>query len=293
MKKNIYLLILSIFLSTTNVYAEPVSKHNNYNKKHYSTSNKIIVKTKYFNDEHNFQNCTEHTLLSNTLVTFYSDGTKNTETKYTILNKDGSILIKDCYEIDHIIHNKKHYFLFKKNKNYQIMDEDGNIITTKNYNSLKEIASNRILCKFDKKYGVIDLEENIIIPIKYKSFEKIGKNIYITKLNGYYGLLDCNNNILIKNEYDSIKQKNNVFILKKEDKYGLANNEANIICDAKYDKIKDLGEYIIIKNGNKYGVLNPYKNILTEIKYKKIRLNRNELEGKNNNNIWEKIIIND
>ena len=181
-------------------------------------------------------------------MTFYSDGTKHSYTRYTIKNKDGSILAEDCNSVKHVIHDKKHYFLFRKNKKSQIMDADGNIISSRNYKTLKEIAPNRILTCIDKKYGVINLSEEIITPIKYKSFEQVGKDLYLTKLNGYYGLMDCNNNTFVKNEYDSIKRKYDIFILKKEDKYGLANKEGQIIFAPKYNKIKVLGEYILIKD---------------------------------------------
>ncbi|MBQ8635974.1 WG repeat-containing protein, partial [bacterium] len=202
MKKVILLLVLVLtFTTTSEAFAKTSNTHTHYNRYHSSSSNgnrAIIVKSDYISDEHNFANCKDHVLLSDTIINFYSDGRKSTYTKYTIKNTDGTILQEDCYNVKHIIYNKKHYFLFRKNKKYNIMDAKGTIISSKKYKLLDEIAPNRILTSINKKYGVIDIDENIIVPIKYKSFEQVGKNLYITKLNGYYGIMNCNNDIFIK-----------------------------------------------------------------------------------------------
>ena len=233
MKRIVYLVVLiMLFASTTQAWAKPSKCTSGHTHRYHSSSSnnhRTIVKTDYISDEHNFKNCKEHILLSDTIVTFYSDGTKRSYTKYTIKNTDGTILEEDCYNVKHLIYDNKHYFLFKKNKKYNIMDEEGTIISSKKYKILEEIAPNRILTSLDKKYGVIDINENVIIPIKYKSFEKVGKDLYITKLNGYYGMMNSQNDTFIKNEYDKIKPVYDAFILKKMGKYGLADKNGKII----------------------------------------------------------------
>lgn len=294
MKKFAILLIFTIFMgSTTEAIAKPACVHRNYNRyyvPHYHDDNRNeVTKSDYITSESNFENCKDHVLQTDTIVNFYSDGLTRTYTMYTIKNADGTVLQENCYNVKHIIYNKKHYFIFSKKGVYKIMNSKGEIITSKKYSYLEELTGNRILAKFDKKYGVIDLDENIIVPIKYKSFEKAGKDIYITKLNGYYGIMNSRNEILIENEYDKIKPFQEVFILKKEDKYGLANKFGSIIYDTKYEKIKDLNEYLLIKDNSKYGVINSKGEEISQIKYNAIRMKRNRLEGKLKNGKWVKI----
>ena len=234
----------------------------------------------YYQEEHNFHNCDRHSLLKETTVYFYSNGARRSYITYTIFNKDGSILFSNCSNIRHLVYNNKHYFTFYKNKKYQIADEFGNYLSTKNYKMMDEIFPNKLLVKLNKKFGIIDLKENIIVPIKYSKFDNIGNGIFITKLNGYWGMIDYSNNILIKNEYEKISPLYETYLLKKYGKYGLADKNGNIILPAEYEDIKKLDEYIIVKKDSKYGVLDSNGEIITKPIYKKIRLNRNNLEGK-------------
>ncbi len=256
---------------------------------HHCSSHYYVTYKDYFQEEHNFANCDKHSMLKETTVYYYSNGSRRTYITNTIFNQDGSILESGCSNVKHIIYKNKHYFTFYKNKKYQILDEQGNYLSVKNYKSMKEIAPNRLLIKLDKKYGIIDLKENVITPIKYNKFEQFGQNLFLTKLNGYYGMCDNSNNILIKNEHDSIKPLYETFILKKYDKYGLADKNGKIILPVEYDKIKKLGEYILTEKDNKFGVIDSAGNIIAEPIYKKIRLNRNSLEGKLAKQNWQNL----
>lgn len=276
MKKFVFFFVLSLVLSS-NIPANAHHCHSHY----------YVTYKDYFQEEHNFANCNKHSMLKETSVYYYSNGTRRSYTTSTIFNQDGSILESGCSNVKHIIYNKKHYFTFYKNKKYQILDENGNYLSTKEYKSMQEIAPNKLLVKLDKKYGIIDLRENVITPIKYKKFEQIGKNLYLTKLNGYYGVIDSSNNVLIKHEHDKITPLYETFILKKYDKYGLIDKNGKIILTTDYDKIKKLGEYILIKKDGKYGVLDSSGKIVSQAIYKKIRLERNSLEGKLYKNSWE------
>ena len=291
MKKLIFILTLTLLISTTIVEAKPTGKPNrsNYHHHHSSSSSNYIIKSDYIRDEHNFANCDEHSVIKETTINYYSNGNKRAYSYYTILNNDKTVLESDCTDVKHTIYENKHYIIYKKGKYYRIIDGEGNVISMRNYTKLQELTPNRFLAKINKKYGIIDPNENIIVPIKYKSIEQVQKDLFITNLNGYYGMMDSSNNIFIKNDYDKITSLYDTYILKRIGNYGLADKNAKIIYVPKYDKIKALGEYILIKKDNKYGVLDANGNKITEIKYKKIKLDRNILKGKNKLNIWEEI----
>lgn len=253
---------------------------------HHCGSCSYLIGKDYHEEEYTFANCDKHSVIEETTVYYYSNGTRRYYRTSTIFNADGSILDSGCSNVKHIIYNKKHYFTFYKNKKYQIIDENGNYLTIKNYKMMNEIAPNRLLVKLDKKFGVINLDGKVITPIKYKKFEQVSNDLFITKLNGYYGMIDSSNNILIKNEHDKIKQIYEVFIIKKYNKFGIVNKNGEMILQTEFDTIKKLGEYILIKKDGKYGVLDSNGNIIANPIFKKIKLNRNVLEGNLHKKDW-------
>ena len=257
---------------------------------HSCSSHYYVTYKDYYQEEQNFINCNRHSLLKETTVYYYSNGSRRTYTYSTIYNQDGSILESGCSNVKHLIYKNIHYFTFYKNGKYQVIDEKGNILTVKKYKQMKEVAPNKLLVKLEKKYGIIDLHDNIVVPIKYKKFEQVGKNLFLTKLNGYYGFTDDSNKIIVKNEYEKIKPLYETFLLKKYGKYGLVNKNGQIILQAEYDSIKKIGEYILIEKNNKYGVLDSAGNIIAEPIYKKIRLERNSLEGKLPKKTWATLL---
>ncbi len=261
------------------------SYHSHHSTCHSSSgrSHVYLVKKDQTQETAKFPNCDKHLLQTNTTINYYSDGTRRVYRVYSVLNTDGSVLESGLSDAKHTIYNDKHYLFLRKNKKYKIYDDNGKVLSIRDYTFMEEIAPNRLLITCNKKQGIINLEEKIIVPIKYKSIKKVGKDLFITKLNGYWGMLNSNNNILIKNEYDKIKQVNEAFLLKKHGKYGLADFNGKILYEAKYDKIKPLGEHFLIKQDKKYGVLDSYGKEISKITHKKIRLKRNVLEFRQNN----------
>lgn len=180
---------------------------------HRSSSNPVyLIKKEQTEVKSAFQNCNEHLLVTSTTINHYSDGTRRVYKSYSVLNKNGVEIISNAYDIKHIIHDKKHYFLARKSKQYKIFDTNGKVLNIREYSFMEEIAPNKLLVKCNKKYGVININENIVIPLKYQKFKKVGADLYLTKLNGYYGLLSSDNNILVKNEYDKIKPLMDTFV---------------------------------------------------------------------------------
>lgn len=178
---------------------------------HYCHSHYYVTYKDYQEEEISFPNCQKHYLLNEIHTYYYANGTRSRYIIGTIFNEDGTILQTNCKNVHHYIQNGKHYFSFYKDKHYQIMAENGKIITTKQYKQMDEISKGKLLVKLNKKYGVIDLNGNEIIPIKYKSFKSIGNDLYLTKLNGYWGVINSSNKIIVKNENDKISKIHDFF----------------------------------------------------------------------------------
>lgn len=277
MKKCFICLGLFVFLLGCD---EALAHHCHYN---------YVTYRDYYQQEIPFHECTKHYELEETTIYYYSNGSRYTYVYSTILNSDGTVLESGCKDVRHFIQNGKHYFTFYKNKKYQIMDENGKLISTKNYKLMQEINKNKLLVKLNKKYGIIDLNDNAIIPIKYKSIKKVGDDLYLTNLNGYYGLLNSSNKVFIKSEFDKITSFHNIFKLKIDGKFGLANAKGEMILFPNCDSIKKLGEYILVKRGKEYGVFDADGTVVAEIKYRKIKFERNKLLLQNSDKTWETI----
>ena len=271
MKKNL-IAILAFLIIGINLSAEA-----HY---HHGSCPVYLVNKDYVTQEQYFNKCKTHYVIKETIIFFYSHGTRRSFTNCTIYNTDGTILETDCLSVKHLLINNKHFFVIYKNGKYSVINDKGEFLTTKKYKQMTEVGTNKLLVKLDKKFGIIDINENIIVPIKYKKFEKTDKNLFITKLNGYYGMIDNNNQVLVKNEYEKITPLYETYLLKKYGLYGLADKNGKIILEAENGSIKKLGEFIIVKQDKKYNVYDASGMKISEKSYKKIRLNRNTLEGK-------------
>ncbi len=290
MKKLFCILLLLCICSV----AEASSRNHYYNHRydytnHHDSSSVYIINRDYQKTTQKFPNCDKHYMETETVINYYSDGTRRTFSTSTIYNSDGSVLVSDCTWVKHVLYNDEHYFLVRKNRKYQVIDSEAKVLSKRMYTKMEEIAPNRLLVKFDKKFGVVSLNDDVVVPIKYQKFLSEGDNVYITKLNGYYGISDFENNVLIKNECEKIKPLFDVFVVKKYRKYGMADRYGYLFAEPKYDSIKKLGEYILVKQNGKYGVFDYKGEKICDIKYKKIRLERNRLEGRLESGQWIEI----
>ncbi len=272
----LFLVLISLLMTVNSAFAH--YRRYPYYSHCYSGCSRYIVGRDFVQNEHAFPDCENHSLLSQTTIYYYSDGTSTSFTSYSILNSDGAVLDADCADVRHAVYNKEHFFIVKKNKKYKILSGEGVLVSRRNYTNMTEIAPNKLLVRAEKKWGIVDFSDNTIVPLKYKSFKQIGAELFITELNGYYGIVDASNNTLVKNEFDKISPLYETYLLKKYKKYGLADMGGKVILAPDYDKIKKLGEYILVKKSGKYGLLDGTGKTICDVKYKKIRLERNNIE---------------
>lgn len=263
--------------------------HHRYYNYHYHGSSHYVVHKDYFEDEIKLTDCEKHSLIAQTTIYYYSDGTRRSYTNYSILNSDGTVLASNCREVKHTIYNKQHYFLIKQDGSFKIINDKGVQISKRKYTKMKEIYPNKILVRADKKYGIIDLADNVIVPIKYNLIEQIAGDLFITKLNGYYGMINSLNKIYLKNEFDKIKPLYDTYLIKKKGKFGLLDLDGNVILNCDCDSIKKLGEYILVKKDKYYQAFSSQGTLVNQEKYKKIKLERNNLMGKINGK-WQALI---
>ena len=77
--KKIYILLLALILMTPiTVYAYPCYRH------HYYYSGYYVVGTDFRQTEHQFKDCNNHYMVSDTTTYYYSNGTRRANTYYTV-----------------------------------------------------------------------------------------------------------------------------------------------------------------------------------------------------------------
>ena len=145
MKKIVFLLLISaLFLSTSSAFAKPTHYPSSYtHPSHYynsGSSSNYVVRSDFIRDEHTFPDCKDHSLIKETTVNYYSNGSKRAYSRFTILDSKGAVLESDCTDVKHTIYDNKHYIVLKKGKYYKIMDGNGNIISSRNYKKLSELS---------------------------------------------------------------------------------------------------------------------------------------------------------
>ena len=161
MKKIVALFLITIMGSNILPATAHTCRHYSH-RTHSSSQSVYLIKKEQSEETTNFSNCDEHSLVTKTTINYYSDGTRRIFKSYKVLNKNGVEIITNCTNIHHIIYDKKHYFIAKQNKRYKIFDNNGKIISIREYTFMEELDTNRFLVRCNKKYGIINLEENLI-----------------------------------------------------------------------------------------------------------------------------------
>ena len=135
----------AIFLILVFFVSLPACAHNctrncvHYHHRSSSSSNHVyLIKKEQSEVKSAFPNCSEHLLVTNTTISHYSDGTRRVYKIYSVLDKNGATIITNAFDIKHIIFEKKHYFLAKKNKQYKIFDTNGRVLNIREYSFMEE-----------------------------------------------------------------------------------------------------------------------------------------------------------
>ena len=93
---------------------------------HSSSSTSVyLVGREVIPNVHTFPDCNQHSATSETFVSYYSNGTSNSYTYYTVLDAKGNVLATDCTDVKHTFYDNVHYLLLRKGGKYGIYSHDG------------------------------------------------------------------------------------------------------------------------------------------------------------------------
>ena len=190
------------------------------------------------------------------------------------LKVSGEVKIKAIYKSIKALRQKT-YFIAKTEEGYFLINQNGEILSSKAYTAIKDVF--RLTSYFsnsekkpsrynetpkekplfqvteDKLVGVIDENGKLLIPIEYDELRP-----YKAKKNGKWGAIDLDNKILIPFEYEDIGdfKMTNWAIAKKEDKKGIIDVNGNVVVPIKYEDLEVLGkDFLKIKEDGKYKLL--------------------------------------
>ena len=215
---------------------------------------------------------------------------------FKFLNSKGEELFKDFDEVtalqtsDLNLEFEKTFLRFKKDEKYGLIDYNGNVIVSANYDEIESLKNKpgEILVKKKDKYGVLDSDGQVKIEIKYDSV--IGDE-YFTENNGYgeagyvvgikgsngflYGYLNNFGEKVLDVKYESVSRvleydEDEVYLIVMENgKKGVYKNSKQII-ELKYQNINyaDNSEIFVVKRNSHYGIFSKNGKEILPVRYK-------------------------
>lgn len=217
--------------------------------------------------------------------------------KFKILNSSGKELFKEYDDVTALqtselnLDFEKKFLRFKKDDKYGLIDYDGNVIVSANYDELTSLKNKpgEILAKKKDKVGVLNSNGEIKIEIKYDSiigdeyyndetgYSKTGYIVGNKENSGFlYGYLNNYGEKVLNIKFESISRvlkynddNNSYLIVMSNGKKGVYKNSKKII-EQKYQNINyaDSSEIFIVKRNSNYGVYNLNGKEILPVKYK-------------------------
>lgn len=174
---------------------------------------------------------------------------------YGILNEKGEELVKNEYlYIEYVF--DKYFVAYKNEKGLGVIDKNGNVIISFEYDVLSKIGESKIL-------KGIDMEENRT-DIFSSDMQKIisVKNANIEIHDEYIEIYNNEAINFITNSGELKKAKdvltdNSLFAIYKEGKWGFEDKDGNINVEPEYDYVTEFNIFGFagVKKGNKWGVM--------------------------------------
>lgn len=240
--------------------------------------------------------------------------------KFKFLNSKGEELFKDYEDVTALqtselsLDFEKTFFRFKKDEKYGLIDYEGNVVVSANYDELTSLKNRpgEILAKKGEKYGVLGSDGNVKIEIKYDSI--IGDE-YFTDKKGYgetgyivgekgsngflYGYLNNYAEKVLDVKFESISrvlkydESDAYLIVMSNGKKGVYKNSKEII-EQKYQNINyaDSSQIFVAKRNSNYGIFNESGKEIIPVRYKSYSLAGDYISVEDGNGVKELYDVN-
>lgn len=153
---------------------------------------------------------------------------------------------------------KKPFVLIEKQKKIGIMDFEGKILTTPQYENIYPFSEERAVVKSNELYGCIDKSGKIIVPVNYKYMGEKYKEGLIKFSNGGAsgGFLDVDGNIVLEHKYHGFNDFSDGLVKVSNASYGnigYMNKTGKLVVPIKFKEGNDFSEglaFVRKKNGD-------------------------------------------
>ncbi len=188
-------------------------------------------------------NCEPDTTVKNpwNISCSYSDA-EITDAKYGLIDTMGNVIVEPQYGQAWIA-TSKNIVSAKRNGKYGILDENGKIIQPFVYDELECISYNggSFLLKRKNKFSYANNEGKIISSREYDFGENFWSRRARVALKGKFGFIDSTGTEIVPLIYDHAEAfYYNVAVVKKGNKWGMINNRGIIIQPIEFDRIEDI-----------------------------------------------------
>lgn len=219
---------------------------------------------------------------------------------YKFLNVEGKTIFKDYEDVSALqtsdlnLDFEKNVLRFRKDGKYGLIDYDGKVILSANYEEISSLKNRpgEILVKKKDKFGVVDSAGKVKIDFKYDSiigdeyftedygYTKSGYIVGNKSDNGFiYGYLDNYGEKVLNIEFESISRvlkydDNNVYlIVMTNGKKGVYKN-TKMLVNQNYQNINyaDSSKIFVVKRNSNYGIFNTNGKEILPVKYKAYNL---------------------
>jgi hypothetical protein len=175
---------------------------------------------------------------------------------YGIIDFNKNVVFNNIYlDIEPIYSSNK--YAVKIDKNYNIIDKNGKILTEEIFENVKDIENNIIIFSSNNKFGVMNISTETKIEPQYEDIEFINNNFYIAKKEGKYGVINQDNDIEIDFKYKSMTYLDDEGILVgkiEKENYDIFDSTMNMKMNVEY--IENFDGYIKIKQNGEYKFFN-------------------------------------
>lgn len=207
--------------------------------------------------------------------------------KYGIINLQGQYVVPPKY--DSMDPFSEHRAIVMDEEGFHVMDEQGNILTSKAYRFLSDYQEGRakatIELKGIERYGYLDLQGREVIPFQYQSASDFKEGKAVVQMEkGKYALIDLEGRILQIYPYAFVGDLGEgllAFQVEENEKYGFIDLKGNIIILPKYTGVQPFTEGRSIVNMgedyiDKYGLIDKYGHFVLLPIYDDMYLLRNQ-----------------
>ena len=222
--------------------------------------------------------------------------------KQILVNKEGTEVLNSGYdEIKQVLKSSENGVIFTSNGKYGVMNLNGEVKISAEYDSLKESKSGLLIVNKAGKFGIIDILNIVKLEPTYISLTYNEKaDIYIaekedfindiidnqftvrqtgilTELNedkGYIALRQGDEDKYYNFKFEEKKAtdiftSNTLFKSKKDGKYGFVDKNGKVVVDYNYDDVTFQNKYgyVGVKKDGKWGSIDSKGNVVQEPTY--------------------------